>query len=222
MPTVQEYLDKLASQHRDKPKLEASITAALEPMVDTDTVVSSLSALFDVDLAVGQQLDYVGLWVGASRQVPVPLTGVYFSFDDADLGFDLGTWLGPFDPLTGLVSLPDDAYRLLIYVRILNNQWNGSIPAAYEIWDTLFEGTDYRVFIVDHGDLTMSLGLLGFPDALTRAMFTGGLLNVKPAGVRIDAYLTQSGPGPMFAFDLDTDDFAGLDEGLWAIVTVPP
>ncbi|MGC7970039.1 DUF2612 domain-containing protein, partial [Salmonella enterica] len=68
---------------------------------------------FDLDQAIGVQLDAVGEWVGISRNITVPLAGVYFSFDIAGLGFDQGVWKGPFDPDTGLTTLDDDTYRLL-------------------------------------------------------------------------------------------------------------
>lgn len=216
---LERFLALLASQHQNKPKLEAALSAAIEPVVENADLSATIPALFDLDLAVGDQLDKTGEWVGVTRYLQVPLTGVYFSFDTDGLGFDEGVWKGPTDPSTGLVALPDEAYRLLLRVRILNNQWDGSIDGAYEIWDTLFEGTGLVVFIEDHGDLTMSLGLLGSPDALSKAMFLNGLLNVKPAGVRMKSLLF--GEPPLFAFDIDNEYFAGFDEGSWAEVTHP-
>lgn len=218
---VTPYLNLLASQHRNQPKLKAALSAALQPLADGIATSESLQTLFDLDTARGEQLDFIGLWVGVTRFLSVPLENVYFSFGVPGLGWGQGTWKGPTDPSTGLVRLGNNAYRLLLRVRILNNQWDGTIPGAYEIWDTLFEDEDLRVFIEDHGDMSMSLGLLGFPDAVNEALFTGGYLNVKPAGIRMKSILTQSGAGPMFAFGLNTADFAGWGSGRWARVSHP-
>lgn len=117
-----------------------------------------------------------------------------------------------------IVGLGDEAYRTLLRARILRNHWDGTIEGAYEIWDTVFDGTGYELFIIDHQDMSMTLGLLyeGTIDAVTLALFTGGYLTVKPAGVRIRDYIVASGMPPIFALDQEGDTFAGLDEGSWA------
>jgi hypothetical protein len=50
---------------------------------------------------------------------------------------------------------------------IIANHWDGSVPAAYEAWDTLFHWTGLKVVIQDYGDMSMmSMGafLLGYAD----------------------------------------------------------
>ncbi|MEK6319934.1 MAG: DUF2612 domain-containing protein, partial [Burkholderia gladioli] len=105
MADLDDYTSLITSEHQPQPRFMALVGALVSPLVDQMNVVASMPALFDLDNAVGDQLDKVGEWVGLSRQVSTPLTGVYFSFDIVDLGFDQGTWKGPFDPDTGLVSL---------------------------------------------------------------------------------------------------------------------
>lgn len=221
---VQPYLDLVTSEHRDKPLFMAMIAAVCQPIVDTLAVISTLPQVFDLDLAAGTQLDVVGEWIGISRVLSVPLTGVYFSFDTAGVGFDEGTWKGPFDPDTALFSLPDDSYRLLLRATALNNSWDGTIPAAYAIWDVLFEGTGFELLIQDYGNMHMLFALLGpAPDAVTLALFTGGYLNDRPSGVRIDGYMTGSVPDtPYFGFDVQNDSIAGFDTGAWGTLTPPP
>lgn len=195
--TVDQYLALLAGEHRNKPNYVATITAALQPLSDDINVMQSLIAKFDVDVAVGQQLDFIGRWVGASRDLTTPIAGVYFSFNTADVGFNQGVWRGPFDPISGIVSLPDAQYRLLIKAKILNNQWDGSKEEAYRIWDTLFPNGDYILGINDYADLTMGMLLVsnvGPPDAVTYALFTGGYLDLKPAGVQIVDYTVIVNP----------------------------
>lgn len=209
------YLALVTGQHRDKASFVETLTTLLRPLADNAALIGGMPALYDIDDAVGQQLDVVGEWVGRSRALSVPLTGVYFSFDDAELGFDQGTWLGPYDPVTGLVSLPDDTYRTLLKATVAANQWDGTVPGAYAIWTIIFGET--QVLIQDGGDMTMLFGIIGPAlDAVTSALLTGGYLALKPAGVQIVGYLTPSiEDTAFFGFDAETDAVAGFDTGSW-------
>lgn len=218
--TVDDYIQLITSQYRDKPKFVAVVEAVCQPMVDLSNLEAAYPQDYDLDTAVGVQLDAVGRWVGVSRYLKVPLADVYFSFDDVDLGFDSGVWQGPFDPSTGLTILPDDAYRILIRARIANNHWDGTIPGAYAVWDVLFLPLGVNLFIVDHGDMTMELGVLGGPfDAVTYALITGGYLDLRPSGVLINNYIIDT--GPLFGFNKSNDAISGFDIGNWGAL-VPP
>lgn len=219
--TVQlsQYTSLITSEHNEKPRFIAMVSLLGQWAVDRQNMLASIPGLFDIDDAVGQQLDWVGQWVGISRNLSIPLTGVYFSFDTAGLGFDQGTWLGPFDPTTGLVSLPDNAYRTLLYAVIAANNWDGTVPGAYTAWNTIFEPLGYSILIEDGQDMTMTVALIGpTPDAVTLALFTGGYLNLRPAGVGITFYYTQSVPNvPIFGFDAENSSISGFDVGAWAV-----
>src|SRR4051812_17274628 len=123
----------------------ATLTALIEPLVDAQTTAAEVEVVFDLDTALGDQLDQIGKWVGQSRILPLPLTNVYFSLDDATLGLDFGSLQGPFDSTTGLVTLPDEAYRNLLRATIIVNQWDGTIPGAYDAWDQLFAATGFNI-----------------------------------------------------------------------------
>lgn len=220
MATTEQYQDLITSEHRDKPNFMATIAAAIGPMVDVQNLIETMQELFDIDTSVGVQLDDVGKWIGQSRYLTTPLTGVYFAFDTDDVGFDQGTWLGPFDPETGLTALPDDSYRVLLRAKIANNQWDGTIPGAYKFMAAVFPGNTF--FIQDNGDMTMLVGVVGpVPlNAVTYALFTGGYLDIKPVGVRITGYITASTPGtPVFGFDSEGGAIDGFDIGSFASIT---
>lgn len=197
------YTSLITSEHNVQPNFMATIAALVQPSADLQVVLNSIPGLYDLDAAVGVQLDTVGQWVGQSRNLKEPITGVYFSFDTTDLGFDQGTWLGPFDPTSGLVALPDDSYRILLYATIAANSWDGTVPSAYTIWGTLFASFGYEILIQDNQDMTMGIVLIGpTPNAITLALFTGGYLNLRPAGVLIEFYGVQSVQNtPVFGFD---------------------
>lgn len=216
---VTPYLDLVPSEHRDRPNFITMLTDLLQPLGDLQINVGLMPLLFDIDTAVGDQLDKVGEWVGVGRDVQVALTGVYFSLDDASLGLDQGSMQGPDDPTSGLVVLPDSGYRTLLRARIAANHWDGSIPGAYESWDIAFSGTGYSIGIVDGNNMHMTMILFGpVPDALTLGLFTGGLLDLRPAGVKIDLYITEPADNvPLFGLDAASATVAGLDVGYFGV-----
>ncbi len=79
--TTKEYLDLLTSAFREQPKFTAMISADVAPMVQVQTLLQQMIPLFDVDVAVGDQLDIIGKWVGVSRNVAIPIAGVFFTWD---------------------------------------------------------------------------------------------------------------------------------------------
>ncbi len=221
MADLTPFTNLITSEHADKPQFVEMVGLSCQPFVELADRIALLSLLYDIDQAVGSQLDVVGQWVGRSRNLDVPITNVYFTLDLAGVGFDEGIWMGAFDPSTGLVSLPDEHYRLLLKARVLNNRWDCDIPDAYILSNIIFGPLGYQIIIEDHQDLSMDLGLIGvsYPDPLTLALLTGGYLNLKPAGVRILYYYTQTVPGPLFALDMDTPLFSGFDSGGWTLIT---
>jgi hypothetical protein len=217
MAALTDYTSLITSEHQSAPKFMAMVSLLAQWAVDRRNLLSSIPGLYDIDNAVGQQLDRVGEWVGVSRNLSLPLTGVYFSLDTDGVGFDQGTWLGPYDPTTGLVALPDDQYRILLYATIAANTWDGTVPGAYNAWSTIFQPMGYSILITDNQDMTMNVVLVGpTPDAVTLALFTGGYLNLRPAGVGITNYYLPSVPdAPVFGLDVENSAIAGFDTGGW-------
>lgn len=216
MKNLDSYLALVTSQHRPAPRFTASLAAVLQPMLDLQTVARSLPAEFDLDLAVGVQLDAVGRWVGLSRYIPIPLANVFFSLDDEVLGLDLANWSIPFFPSTGLTRLDDDSYRMYLHLKIAANQWDGRAATALEVLSPAFPHN--AVLIEDRMDMTMIIAIAGPPlTAVERSLLRNGYLPMRPMGVGVD-YLVSSAPAPMFAFDIENGaSLAGLDEGCWAI-----
>lgn len=274
-PTLNDYLGLVINEHADKPKLIGTLSTIVKPAVDLLNTLGQFPLDFDLDQAAGQQLDAVGLWIGRTRYLSVPITGVYFAWDTPGVGWEQGVWYQSFNPTSGLVTLPDDGYRTLLRAKIIANHWNGTIPGAYEAWDALFGVQGLTLIIEDGGSysdqgffswdrpdgyfswdapglgweqgpwfvpgssrgfgwddapwfegdpavMTMTLALWSpyTIDAVTKALFTGGYLGLKPAGVRVTGYLTPTVPNvPFFGWDLDSSLIAGWDVGAWAAVT---
>jgi hypothetical protein len=217
MALATDYTGLLTSEHVSKPKFSAMVAAVAQCFADQINVMQSIPAAFDLDQAIGVQLDAVGLWAGITRQVATPLS-VYFSLDITGLGFDQGNWQGPFDPTTGLVSLDDGTFRTLIRAKIAANSWNGTIPGAASAYANLFAGTGSQIFIQDNQNMTMTVGVSGaIPSALLRALFSGNYLHLRPEGVLANYVVPSVNNTSLFGFDVSNQYIAGLDSGSWAV-----
>lgn len=222
MASSDDYLRLITSQHSDKPKFRAVVEALTKGLVENINLCQALPEHFNLDVAVGVQLDAVGLWVGSSRRLGVPLNNIYFSWDDSELlGWESGSWKGPFDPDSGLVSLPDEAFRKLIRAKLAANNWDGTLTGAIAVWAIAFDG-DQTIIIQDNQDMSMIVGFVGAPlSAIDRALLLGGYIPLKPAGVKINYYAFPPSTGPLFAWDSESTTLAGWETGQWAIEIVP-
>ncbi|AMG44729.1 DUF2612 domain-containing protein [Achromobacter xylosoxidans] len=222
MADVEKYLGLITAFHRDKPNFSAMVGAVSKCFVDAQNLYAQMVVAYDLDAAVGVQLDAVGEWVGISRRVRTPLVGVYFSFDIVRLGFDEGIWQGPFDPDTGVTSLDDDTYRLLIRAKIGANHWDGTLEGSAAILNLIFGGTGTDVFIQDNGDMSIDIGVSGErPAAVFLALLTGGYIPIKPEGVRVNYYIVPNVEGPLFGFDVGNQYIAGFEIGAWGDLIQP-
>lgn len=221
------YLALITSEHNQQPNYMAMVTALVQPINDVAELEQHFFQYYDLDSAVGNQLDALGEWIGRTRFLPVPISG-YFSFDIEGLGFDEAPWKRPFDPDTGLVELDDDSYRLLLRAVILANHWDGTIPGIYAAYERLFAGTGYTFAVQDYGDGSMAFVLFSNqpPDNITLGLFQAGELDFKPAGIQLwhvvpSVYPAGAGGTPIFGFDSATANVAGFDIGAWGIFSNP-
>lgn len=215
MATTDDYLALVTAQHRDKPKFAATIRAIVEPIVAQQAFIAHLPLDFDLDQAIGVQLDAVGEWVGRSRFVRTPIASAWFSFDDEPRGFDRGVWFQPFDTPSGITRLDDETFRTLLRAKIAANNWDGTLPAAKAALEIIFPNGETKIVVTDNQDMTITFGVAGvIPSALFIALLADGYLPLKPETVRAD-YLITTADGPLFGFDVDNEFIAGFDDGAW-------
>lgn len=207
--------DKITAEHNQQPRFMATVELSVAPYRDLAALAGVIAdALYDVDTAIGQQLDFTGQWIGATRWIEID-EPVWFSFDANTLGFDEGKWRQPYETSSAWAELDDANYRLLLYAKIVANYWDGTIEGAYAAWDLLLSQVGWQIVIQDgfpkgpgaHGTMNIVQALLGPPlDAVTLALFKGGYLGLKSAGVGTGLMIQNQGPLaglglPLFAFD---------------------
>lgn len=210
MAQATDYTGLIPAENANAPNFVAMVGAVAGAFAEINNLLRTIEASFDLDSARGVQLDQIGIWVGLSRNVPTPLTGIYFSFDTESLGFDQGNWKGPYDPDTGITTLDDETYRTMLRAKIASNMWDGTMPKYREIMAYVLQSFGAKVVAVDHQDMTMDVYFFGavFP-AVFVALLTGGYFPLKPAGVKINGYHIQ----PVFGFDQSDAYISGFDTG---------
>jgi hypothetical protein len=180
------YKNLITSEHRDKPKFMAWLTAVLQVFIDVQTCAESLSEAFDVDHAVGVQLDIVGAQIGAKRTVS-------------------------FQP-TGSVSpvLDDDTYRILIKATIARNHWDGKMASFLTAWEGIFPGG--RIRVQDNLDMSVDVTLSGVFTSIVQDLISHDMIVPRPEGVKVNYYI---GTEPFFGFNADDTHISGFDGGHW-------
>ncbi|KEY56931.1 DUF2612 domain-containing protein [Serratia sp. DD3] len=212
------YQGLITSYHRHKPKFFDHITLITQPFINIQDVTNNLVADFDLDTAIGVQLDAVGLWIGIGRTVKTPIEGVFFSFDIDGIGADQGIWKGEFDAGDGITVLDDDTYRTILRAKIAANHWDGTTETLSDVYQAIFPDRKTRIFAVDNFDMTMDIFITGEGiSAVMKAIIAQGYLDVKPSTVGINSYTIVSEPGELFGFDVDNSFIVGLDAGFWGI-----
>jgi hypothetical protein len=219
--TLEEYLDLVTSEYREKPNFIQVLSNNLAIPIRVQELMASMISLFDVEVAIGDQLDIIGKWVGVSRNVKIPIPNVYFSWDGVNdfLGWEFGTWQ-PANAPASVTVLPDDAYRILLKAKIAANQWDGTTEGAYTIWEAIFTGLN--ILIQDNQDMSYDLIIVGGTiDSLTAALLVGGYIPLKPEGVKVNNYYVPIDDGPAFGWDVESAYISGWDEGSWtkALIT---
>lgn len=166
---IDRYIDLSTSQHKTKPKFKAWLSSALSIVNDGMTATKLMPDNFDIDTAIGKQLDVLGEIIGRSRIV---------NFQPADGSSPV---------------LDDEDYRLILKAKIAQNQWDGTIPQVYKTWRSLFP--DMNLYVLDNQDMTMSALLDGQLDPIATELVTAGYIIPKSLGVGIKIIQVTDVPG---------------------------
>ncbi len=222
---MSKYTDLITNYHSQKPLFVNHVDFITRPLTDTANAMTAFITEFDIDEAIGVQLDILGKWIGRTRVVSQPISGIYFSFDTDGLGFDQGVWQGPYDPDAGFTNLSDETYRIILKAKIAINHWNGTNETLPAILDTALAGSGLTMQIVDNQDMTISVWVFPETDISNVSLeliaaIRQGYLTVKAAGVWAGDIQTPSVETPsvgnkFFGFDMDNDYIAGFDDGAW-------
>ena len=199
--TIEYYKELILYQYINNSKSRATI-GLLVTQALVDLLPTELSNSFNIDTAVGDQLDILGEYIGLSRTVSVPLDKTYMNMADQDslpanyYGFtDYNSEINRdyyfrnyIENKKGTINLLDDEYRTLLKLKILTNQ---STHTLYEMNQALYDAFGMNIYIKDY----MNMGILYMTTASYKnmAVYAESLgVLPKPMGVGIIDIITQS------------------------------
>jgi len=165
---IDTYLDNITSEHRDKPKYIAWLSSSLTIVDNVYSTLKSMDDNFDLDNAIGAQLDTLGVAIGRNRTLN-------------------------FQPSNGYSPvLTDDYYRMVLKTKIAMNNWDGTIPAMYTIWENIFgSDSDLSLQLQDNQDMSFNAFITGYVDQIQQDLIQNGYIVPKPEGVGVN-YITRS------------------------------
>jgi hypothetical protein len=165
MINIETYLDRITSQHKTKPNFMALLAARLQPFIELSECLGTFDAAFDLDSAAGNQLDIIGKYVGVDR-------------------------LLNFQPeYAPSAILPDAYYRMLLKVRISQNNWEGTTEGIQRIWGEVFP--QYAIEIIDNQDMTINIRIIGLTTPFIAELVQHGYIVPKSMGVLVNFMYVQ-------------------------------
>lgn len=214
---LQDYLNLIPGPTNGKPKFMKWFQGTCQVLIDTQSAINSMIPAFDIANAVGARQDIIGQILGVSRTVD-------------------------FIPPGGLNPvLDDDLYRVVLYAKILKNQWKGTVGEIYNFWHKFLP--QYPILIQDKQNMTMHVSIYGTQagdttgevifswneetsthkgwnesfwggaqDGMLKNLIVNHYFMPKPAGVLVTySFPTQ----PLFSFNVENSNFKGWNEGYW-------
>lgn len=154
---VKSYLDLLIFQYQDKPKIRAELELLVGKFEDVKKLDDSLPIAFDIDKAVGKQLDVIGRIVGLPRKTDNVIPKVYFGFYDENsnaVGFGDGAFYTFESEQYSDLELNDTDYRFFLKAKISINFMKNNIHKINDIISFLFSNNAY---VEDNRDTTFTL-----------------------------------------------------------------
>lgn len=212
---IEQYLDLLLFQYRQQTNAEAEIDLMASQGEKLYDLLSSYREEYDIDTAVGAQLDVLGRILQFPRQVPHVLDKIRFGFDNNDNSrgfadrFDPNRESAPFSDrferkYTDL-QLDDETYRRFLKVKVAKNTGSATIVDDERI--SLQDAVEIafgmgNAYVQDNKDMSLTIYIA--PEVEEQRALTikrAGLLP-RPQGVGY-SFIIQANPAATFGFDVN-------------------
>ncbi len=185
--SLQYYLSLITSEYQNSPKFLSFVLDLITYLDDVGACAQDFINQFDLDAAVGVQLDLLGTIVGVSRTVN-------------------------FQPSGGVSPiLDDDTYRLVLRAKIVQNSWDGKINSLQAYWKSWFPGGE--VIVLDGQNMSITVILAGVFTSIQKDLILNGYIVPRPETVLINYVFATL---PIFGFDGDGTFISGFDTGHWS------
>lgn len=193
---IKYYTDLIILQYTGQPKAQATVQAIAQTLTIYE-IIRAVENAYDVDTALGPQLDILGKYVGVSRTViGTVFTRTYF-------GYTLYGTSPPYAGISGysvygvtppdvqfrtyqesnqsIYTLTDNELRTVLKIKIVLNYFQSSLKDADDNLPNYFNG---RAIITDLMDMRVSYIFEDSVKRLVSIAISEGLL-IRPTGVSI-------------------------------------
>lgn len=174
------YADLLIAQYIDKAKAHAHVEA-LSEQANCDQIPLEIQDAFNIDTAVGVQLDLLGLYAGVSRVVPT---------------------------MSGTQVLSDSDFRFFIKLLIVKNT---SSSTLYEIQALIKDYLSSALIVFDFKNMTMNYYFdAAFGSVVLAEAMVSLKLLPKPMAVSIGALIYINNIDQVFGYRNYDFDLVGI------------
>lgn len=212
---MSDYIDgnvaNLIIQYGNKSNAVSTVTAITEEFELIYDNANILDVAYNLDTAIGKQLDIIGRIVGISRTVPFSVPKKYFGFDGHLNSYPFGSKFNlvvayPFKSKFEIPysdgQLNDNDYRFFIKAKIIKNyatskNIDSSNLSIQNAIDYLFNS---KAYVVDNMDMTMTLHIDSSYDSSKLTYLENLDLLPRPQGVRYNTLVSYQ-DGITFGFN---------------------
>jgi len=188
------YLLMITSQYQNSPLFLDWLSTVIDMCKGDQECINQMYKDFDIDNAVGNQLNTLGEIIGQSR---------FLDFDPPD-GSD--------------AKLSDADYRKVLKLKTFTNYWDGTLSNLYAAWNSVF--LDCTLLIHDNQNMSANVTLTGKLTNMIKEMIYKDLIIPRPEGVQY--FFTGDVPETSAQFYYDYDDVEsdyrkGYDASYWDV-----
>ena len=209
---IKYYQDTLLEQWVNATRARGTIGLLVDGPI-SDLVILDVRDAFDIETAVGPQLDVIGQYVGFSRTIFAQIVRPYFQLPDCTT-YDPGT------PAVGLTDssdptvnpdsviyrdsyasesfaqLDDEEYRFMLKLKIILNSCDNTL---YGIANILYSSFGNDIVAVDSADMTMGYYVGKNVGRFTMLAISQKLLP-KPMGITLSGVFSVPDPFNVWGF----------------------
>lgn len=183
--------DRIYAQYRTKAKAVAWYNIVRSLAAELDSGANAVRVMYEIDTAVGEQLDILGRIVVIPRNFiqPVPMTPPQFAIANNTPG-EFGDTSAMFSALSvdSDAQMSDELYRLIIKSKIIKNNSDATLESILFGMNFLLPNAEV-LRITDSENMSFTVEFYGEITELERYAVLNAMLVPKPQGVRFNGFL---------------------------------
>ncbi len=183
--------DRIYAQYRTKPRAVAWYNIVRSLAAEIESAADAVRIMYEIDTAVGEQLNILGRIVVIDRNyiAPVPMVATQFAASTDNPG-EFGNDSAMFSALSidSDSELTDELYRLIIKSKIIKNNSDATIESILFGMNFMLPNAEV-LRVTDNEDMSFTVEFYGNITEVERYAVLNSTLVPKPQGVRFGGFL---------------------------------